>query len=251
LPGYTFNDWINAVAALLQYDQTITQPITGPNVSTIATFNTAYPRAIEYAEQRIYRFMDLVMTRVEDDSGTLTANSRTATLPTTKGQYIVLEQVAIVVGGVRQPALLPTSKDYLDMAWPADQPNTVPSIPQYWAPIDQMTIKVGPPPDQAYPMDCFGTQRPPPLSYTNQTTILTTYLPDLFLAATMVWWSSYQRDFGAQSENPQSAMSWEQVTKDLLEPAILEEFRKKIQGLGYSVRMPSPTAMPPQAAQEG
>lgn len=269
MAGYIFSDWISAVAVLLEYDNTITNPsLAAPSTSN--AFNTIYPRAIEYAEQRIYRELDLLFTRVTDN-GAATPATRAFTLPTNKGNFVVLEQVSVTVGTVRQPPLLPVSKDALDQLWPDDlafeylvtdqgqlvltdngQPIIVgagsndTSIPLVWCQVDQETILLGPPPDLAYIITCFGTQRPAPLSAINTSTFLTQFLPDLFLAASMVFWAGYQRDFGSQSDDPKMAQSWETQYGLLMKSGAVEEARKKWQGPGWSSRLPSPIASPPQ-----
>ena len=52
--------------------------------------------------------------------------------------------------------------------------------------VTQNQIVVGPWPDQDYQVEMTGTIRPAALSAANQTTLLTTYFPDLWFAATMV-----------------------------------------------------------------
>lgn len=270
MAGYTFSEWISAIAVLLEYDNTITNPAAAAP-STSSAFNTIYPRAIEYAEQRIYRELDLLMTRVTDFAVAMPA-TRLFTLPTNTGIFVVLEQVSISVGLIKQPPLLPVSKDALDAIWPNDlnflyladdqgnyittdlgqliqlgpDPSNPVSVPALWAQVDQKTILLGPAPDQGYVVTCFGTQRPTPLSSTNPVTILTQFLPDLFLAATMIFFTGYQRDFGAQSDDPKMAQSWESQYQALMKSAAVEEARKKWQGPGWSSRLPSPIASPPQ-----
>lgn len=240
--GYTYSDYVNAVAALLQYDATITNAAAAAP-STFAPFNTMLPRAIEYGEQRMYQELDFLLTRATA-SAAMTANSRIFTVP---GNILVLEQVAPIVGGARQPPLLPMSKDMLEQLYPSDAAPTVPSVPTYFAPVDQNTILVAPPPDSnTNKLECFGTIRPAPLSSTNAATVLTTYSPSAFLACTMVFWAGYQRDFGQQSDDPKMALSWESTYQTLTKPALIEEFRKKFQSQGWSPRLPSPIATPSQ-----
>ena len=78
-----------------------------------------------------------------------------------------------------------------------------------------------------------GTIRPNPLSNTNTTTFLTTYLPDAFIAASMIFASGYMRDFGSQSDNPAQAQSWEAQYENLIKSAGAEEVRKKWAGPGW------------------
>ncbi len=243
--GYNFSQWINAVAVLLQYDQEIIDA-TSASPSSNAAFNTFYPRAIEYAEQRIYREVDLLLTRVTDSTGSLTANNRTFTLPTDQGVYVVLEQLSVLVGGVAQPPMLPVAKEALEALWPSDVAAGTPSVPTMWCPVDQKTVLVAPAPDTTYVAKCFGTQRPQPLSASMTSTFLTTYLPDLFLAGTMISWAGFQRDYGSQSSDPQNAVSWESQFTTLLKSADVEEARKAARSTAWTTRQPMPLATPPQ-----
>lgn len=245
MAGYDYAAWLQAVNAILEFDlanTTTDAPFGSPN----ADANAWVARAIEYAEQRIYRELDLLATRVADDSAETIADTRIFTLPTSMGTFIVLEQVKIEVGGIFQPPLLPVSKDALEAMWPFNTAPTVPSIPRVWCPVDGKYILLGPAPDAQYPVECFGTIRPTPLSAENPVTDLTTYLPDVFLAATMISWSAFQRDYGQGADDPKLALSWEQVYGDALKSAGVEEFRKKLMSQGWSTRQPNPLATPPQ-----
>jgi hypothetical protein len=203
--------------------------------STDANFQTFLPGCIDYSEQRIYRELNLINNQIRNTSGTLTANNRTFSLPTTtSGNFISVQDVNIVTpssltintGGTRNQ-LSASGLEVIDFLYPNEQAQTTPSVPSLWAMIDQFTIAVGPSPDAAYQVEVIGTIRPTPLSSGNSSTFLTTYLPDLFIAASMIFAFGYQRDFGGQSDNPQSGAAWEAQYKLLLQSAAQEEIRKK------------------------
>lgn len=80
----------------------------------------------------------------------------------------------------------------------------------------------------------------------NPPTWLGTNLPDLFLAGINVFMAGYQRDFGAQSDNPQLALSWEQSFQTLLRSAAVEEARRKAQSAAWQPYSPAPLATPPR-----
>lgn len=117
-------------------------------------------------------------------------------------------------------------------------------MPTSYAMISQSEIIVGPWPDAGYIVEVIGTQRPTPLSATNTTTFLSTNLPDLFIAASMVFASGYQKNFGAQADDPKMGASWENQYQLLKASANVEEFRKKLQATGWSSQMPSPLTPP-------
>ncbi len=216
--------------------------------STDANFQTALPGIIDYAEQRIYRELDLVQTTVTDTTATFSSGSRTLTLPST---WVVVEEInaissagASAATGTRNP-LTPTTREFINYAYPSN--STANGIPQYFNLLDQNVIIVGPTPDAAYNVEIIGTQRPASLSASNSSTFLTAYLPDLFMAASMVFGTGYQRDFGSQSDNPQASQSWETQYGALLKSAMAEEVRKKFQSQGWTAQSPSPLASPPRA----
>jgi hypothetical protein len=100
--------------------------------------------------------------------------------------------------------------------------------------VRQDLIQVGPWPDQAYVVEVIGTFTPEPMSSTNPTTFLTIFLPDLLVAAAMVFMSGFQRDFGSQSDNPAQSQSWENQYSVLFKSAMLLELRKKFAGVGWT-----------------
>jgi len=81
------------------------------------------------------------------------------------------------------------------------------------------------------------------LSSLNTTTYLTQHLSDLFFAACMCSIAGYQKDFGAQSDDPRNAVSWEQQYAQRLNSANKEEMRRKFQsGDWTSETRPNPVA---------
>ena len=125
--------------------------------------------------------------------------------------------------------------------------SAIQGIPTYFAMQDDRTIMVGPFPDAGYTVELVGKYRPVPLyqappSDGTQTTFLTSLLPDLFLAAAMCAATAYQHNWGAQSDDPRSALSWETTYQGLLGSARGEEMRKKYHGwMSMTAETPAPT----------
>lgn len=217
--------------------------------STDSNFTTMLPGMIDYAEQRIYRELDLLATQITD-TGTVSSGNRNFSLPTTTGTYIVVDQINIMssVGtgssnGTRNQ-VMPVSREYVDLIYPSGQ--TVTGVPQVFARASNTAVIFGPAPDGAYTAEVIGTQRPTPLSSTNSSTILTQYVPDLFIAASMVFGSGYMRDFGSQADNPSMAQSWESQYTTLMRSAAVEQARSKFESEGWTSQQPSPVATPPR-----
>lgn len=212
--------------------------------STNSAFQSILADCIDYAEFRIYRRLDLLNTRYRDQTAKCTQGSREVTLPST---VLVVESLAVIKpAGSTTPAgvralLTPTTHEFIDAVYPGDG-TSYQGTPEYFAMVAQAQAVVGPAPDGDYYVEVFGVYRPLPLSSTNTTTVLTDLLPDLFLAASMVFMAGYQKNFGAQADDPRMAVSWEAQFQELMKWAESEEFRKKFAASSWTSRIASPEA---------
>ena len=210
---------------------------------------TALPNIIADAENRLYRELDLLST-VTRDTAPLVASNRNFTLPSNNGRFVGVEQMNVITPagqtnpelGTRNP-MLPVSKEFLDVVFPSVAGAGVPGS---MAPISDQQWIVGAWPDAAYTVEVIGWIRPVPLSFANQTTFLTLYLEDVFLAAALVMAAGYQMNFSSMGDNPQQAVTWETHVAKLLDSAKVEEIRKKFGSQGWSSKSPDPIATPPR-----
>lgn len=233
--SYTYTQYVTALA------NTLIVPVNDPN------FLIELPNIIDDAEQRIYRELDLLNTIVRDSSATLTANSRNFTFPQ---HFVVSESLNVftpVNSLTNRITLTPTTREFIDHVYGNEAAVNTPSVPIYYAMITDQTIIVGPPPDANYSLEVVGTIRPLPLSVTNPTTYLSLYLPDMFLAASLVFGFGYLQNYGAATDNPQSAVSWEAHYTTLAASANIEENRKKYAAQAWSPKQPAPLASPARA----
>ena len=198
-----------------------------------ADFTGILPSVIDYAEQRIYRDLDLLSTIVRDKSAVVAANARDFTLPVSLGRFVEVKAInvvtplgATVATGTRNPLTL-TSLEYIDFTWPNEIAASATTVPSWFAMVTDQSIVMAPPPGSAFAVEVIGTIRPLALSVANTTTFLASYLPDLFFAASMIFVSGWQKNFGSQADDPRMAMSWEQQYQGLLASAKTEELRKK------------------------
>lgn len=240
----TFTSDLNYDSFVTRLANTIIASTSDPNFLTMLRDN------IVYAEQRIYRDLDLIHTQVTDATAQLSSGDRNFTLPTAFGTFITVDQMNVVSPaatrssvGTRVP-LLPVSCDYLDMVYPSNRAQL--GLPQYYGRRSDNLVIVGPPPDGAYYVEVIGEQRPQALSSANSSTVLTQYVPDLFMAASYVHAFGYQRDYGATTDNPQAAVTWEQTYQTLLKSASVEQFRAQFRSEGWTSLAPSPIATPPR-----
>lgn len=214
--------------------------------STDPAFQTILPQMITYAENRMYRDLDFLFTSIATTAYGMTAGSRIIAVPA--GTFVVPEQINVLVGSsnpdtaTRVP-LLATTKEFLDAVYGSGAPANR-GVPKYWVPFDDYTFLVGPYPDQSYACEIVGTYRPESLSASNKTTFISLYLPDLFIMASMVYVSAYQRNFGRANDDPQMAITYESQYQTLLRNADLEENRKKFEAAAWSSQEPSVSATP-------
>ncbi len=234
MAGLTYSTYKTALATLSVV------PETDPNWLAIL------PDTIDYAELRIYRDLDLLSTVLTNTSFSTTASASKVQL--TQGTFVTLQNVNVITpagttnpdSGTRNP-VLPVSKEYIQYSWPS---SSNAGVPEYFAMIDERTFSLGPWPDAAYTLEIIGTYRPETLSAVNTQTFISQYLPDLFLMASMIFISGYQRNFGRQSDDPAMAQSYESQYQALLRGATVEEYRKKFAASGWTSISPSPVATP-------
>lgn len=256
-----YNDLVTAWADLLP-QQTINVGGTLQFNDVSGRYQNEIPRAIEYAEGRMYRDpdFDFLATRQTDSTQTTTAGSRYVTIPST---FIVLERLNLITpaglapdaNGASRVPLIRTTQDAIDMMWPEASST---AAPQYgltsWAVFDQQEtspaskVRIAPTPDATYTAEFQGTFRPTPLQQAaNATTFLTTYLPDIFLVATMLHWVAMQKAWGgASADDPQAPVTWESQYRALKAGAAVEEARKKSLSAGASPFPPAPLAQQPR-----
>lgn len=213
-----------------------------------ADFVTILPQLINDAEQRIYRELDFLYTRTTYDSTPVNFvnGSRVITAPATA---IVIEGLAAITPygatadmGTRVQ-LERTSLDFIDSIWPTA--GTL-GVPKFYAMKTDTIAIIAPTPDANYNAEFTGTFRPDPIAFANQTTWLATHLPDLLLAACMVFGAGWLRDYGQASDDPHLAMSWETHYQTHKQSAIEEEQRRKASGTGWSSFSQTPLAAPPR-----
>lgn len=226
-------------------DQISTMAVVEP---TNAAFQIILPQAITYAENRMYRELDFLFTSIANTNYSCTVGTRSINVP--PGIFVVPEQINVITpagttnpdNGTRVP-LLPTTKEFLDQVYGSGLPANR-GVPKYFVPFDDYTFLLGPYPDQAYTVEIIGTYRPDSLSASNKTTFISLYLPDVFIMASMIYISAYQRNFGKIADEPQMAVTYEAQYQALKASAMTEEGRKKFEAAAWSSQSPATTASP-------
>lgn len=217
-------------------------PVTDPN------FTIIIPSMIDYAELRMQRDLDFLSTQISNSSYSFTVNNNVLTIPTSS--FITLQTIEVINGSGISSPLLPVGKEYIQNVYSTGSTTGLPSVFAVYGGdsattgLTSQNILVGPIPDSNYSVRLTGTIRSQPLSATNTTTFISTYLPDLFIMASMVYVSAYQRNFGRINDDPAMAQTYESQYQGLLKSAMVEENRKKFQSAAWTSYSPSPFAAP-------
>jgi len=246
-----------------------------------SNFTRIIPAMFLYADGRIYRDLVFLATRVTQPI-TLVRGDREFILPSS---VRVLQNINVLVWprphrGIirvrdwhhrrahgRYPKRVPLERislEALDYFWPdasfrlrapekyAVTGNVQPALPlaagtSATPQTISHVVRLMPSPDRRYQAELIGDIRPEPLSPENPETYLSVFYPELFLCACMVFGSGYQRDFGAQADDPQRAMSWESQYTMLRQGVAIEAARQRGEGPGFSALPPAPAAQQPRA----
>jgi hypothetical protein len=251
----TYNGYVTQIANLAVYTTTTQSGVITPSDSGFATL---IPQMLNYSELRIQRDLDLIGAQ-----NTISYTATTSNLSIPIDDFVTVETITSVPTATptAQPALLlPTTREFIMAVYGIN--GTFVGPPQYFAPSigpgvtytagsSAMTYLLGPTPDQSYTISATGMSRLTTLNTYNttatagvNTTLISTYFPDLLLMASMVFISGYQRNFGRQSDDPSMSVSYESQYKTLLTSALTEENRKKFLASAYTAQSTSPVATP-------
>jgi len=231
--GLTYSSYVTQIATMAVINSYDLNDPTDP-------FTIIIPQMINYAELRMQRDIDFLNT-VNTATYTGTSGTNTVSLGSTY-PFVTVQNIAVTnptTGYVNQ--LMPVTKEWMWNVYPVGSSQ---ALPQYFAPFDDNLFLLGPVPDQAYTYSVTGTSRFPTLTSSNSTTFISQYLPDVFIMASMIYISAYQRNFGKAVDDPAMAVTYESQYQALLKGAITEEFRKKFEASGWSSMSPPVVATP-------
>jgi hypothetical protein len=234
--GLTYSTYVEQIATMSAIKQ------------TDVNFLTIVPSMINYAELRMQRDLDFLSTQISNSSYSLSVGSNSLTILTSS--FVSLQTFEVIDGSGNSTPLLPIGKEYIQNVYGS---GSTTGLPKYFAVYggDSATtgktsqnIIIGPGANSTYTVRLTGTVRSEPLSASNTTTFISVYLPDLFIMASMIYISAYQRNFGRQSDDPQMAQSYESQYQALKASALVEENRKKFEAAAWTAYSPSPVASP-------
>lgn len=227
----TYGTWITQIALLSQFNSG------DPN------FLSNLPSCSDYATDRITRELDLLNTDTSTSTPTLTVGTRIVNLSSLNPVFNVIRDINIITPtgttdpnlGSRNPMVI-SSRAFMDNVFGS---STVIGLPLYWRPVTDQIISVAPFPDHPYNIEVIGTVRPSPLSGTTSSNWISTYLPDLLIAASMIQMTGFMKNYGAQSDDPQQGLSWEDQYTKLRDSAGVEDAMRKYYATGWSSQLPN------------
>lgn len=250
MPGLTYNSFVSEIA-------TITAITSGVLVNGDNNFNGIMDALIDYAEGRLSRDLDLPIQTLTSTDSVCSSGDRTFSIINAAALYgFGGEPLVIECLNIQTPAgatssystrvpLIPTSLALIDAVYP-NAASSCCGLPVYFYRVSQQQLILGPAPDQPYRTEITYTYRPSALSATNPVTWLSRNLPEMMIAAGMVFAAGYMRDFGSQADDPKMAQSWEAQYNTLLKAASPETARMNFASEGWTSEPVSPTATPPR-----
>jgi len=240
--GLTYTSYVNQISTLA---------VVSPSDTN---FQIILPQAISYAELRMQRDLDFLSTQVYDNTSYSTVQYQNLlSIPT--AAFITLQTIQVTANGITTP-LAPVAKEYIQNVFNSTASAGVPTVFAVYGGDSATTgntsqnILFGPYPSGNFPLIFTGTIHSASLgdgtNGTQTSTFISTYLPDLFICASMVYIGGYQRNFSTSGADPQMPINWEQQYQTLLKGATVEEYRKKFQSAAWGPQSPSPIATPPR-----
>lgn len=233
--GLTYTTYQQQLAIMAGY----TVGTDGSTINYDPNFLAILPQTINYAELRIQRDLDFLASQTSN-TAPVTAGDNSVSIPLST--FITIQTVEVIDLSNNSSALLPVGKEYIQNVYGG---NSTQNLPQFFAMYGSNTttsaanpsnllLLLGPTPDKAYTLRLTGTIHFQPLSQANPQTLISTFFPDLFLMASMIYISGFQRNFGRQSDDPSMAQSYESQYKALLAGSMTEEARKKFEASAWT-----------------
>lgn len=226
-------------------------------------FQTLFPQAISYAENRIFREIPMIAEREQVNTPPMSAGENIVFSPVGAQSGIgpvFIERFGIIKGG-QTYWYDKASADFVGLIWtnPSEtvDPDLAEWLGRYWAPnadafgddatFSQTAIIFAPPVTTGgLVATVVGLFPPTPLSVANQQTYLSTLYPDLLEAAIMVFMNRYLlKNAGASADTPEMTLTFEDDCMRLMEAAKAEELRRR--GIAPPIGLP---AQPHAAAPE-
>jgi len=263
----------------MNYDQVIDAlQVLGaiPLNSEDSNFQRLVPACFEYAEGRIQRDLAFLQTDGVQSIilGPLMAEVELPeTVLTVRSIGLSVFSSSAPTGNKRRIYPQRVSPEALDMFWP--QPNFKPGPPKYYAlrgrqfartedpsplpPTTQprqpefvaerfvLVARFAPAPDRIYNGEVFGNIQALHLSDNNPETFISKLYPELLIACCMVYITGYQRDYGAQADDPARAVSWENQYQALKAGVKDEAGRLRGEGAGFTALPDANIAQQPRS----
>ena len=219
-------------------------------------WQTVFPQATQYAEQRITQEVPLLGNRQQlvgnwfTDGATNTFSLSTLPLPITVVEGFALFSPAGTTGssGGTRIVFEETSLDAINTMWPkvlpAVDPSTAMWLGRYWAMLNAETIIYAPTAPANFLAEVTALFVPNALSSGEDETYLSMNYPSLYECGCLIFLAAaYKRNASAASDDPQMSVTWENQFTRLKAAAEFEEKRRR--GLLPDEPMQAPPPAPP------
>jgi len=251
----SYNGYIQQMGILAVY--TITQAA-GVNQFVDAPISLSVPNMLNYAELRIQRDLDMLAAKTSTIY-TLIPVNLAFDIPI--DDFVTVETIDLLELSngvtVNSTPLVPVSEEFIQNTYSG---TASAGSPRFFAMIGSTfgdggdvvnRVRLGPPPDDAYPIRVRGTFRMPSLfkyaiapDADTKYNYISAYYPDLLTMASMIYITMLQRNFGAVGDSPEMGMTYEKQYQILRIGAIAEENRRKQMGSGWSAYSTPVSATP-------
>lgn len=213
-----------------------------------ANFVQILPLCLQTATLKMVRDPDLDFLGLHNADSTVscTPNSRDVTMP---ADLAVVEELNLITPATTNPdagTRVPLQRVSLAMLNQVAPTAATVGVPTLYALLTDTAVRLAVTPDDDYKLEFIGLFTPEVISASETTTFINDNLPDLFIAACMEFMAGYQRDFGAQSEDPKLAQSWANYYNDLKRGAAVQSARQKAQSSQWTAYPPTVAATPPR-----
>lgn len=240
MTGLNYSSYIQQIATMAVI------PVSDTNYTIII------PSMISYAELRMQRDLDFLSTQISTTAYSFTSGNNILTIP--QSQFVTTQTMEVIDGTGASAPLLPVTKEYIQNVFGSGSTQGLPLVYAEYGGDAATTgntsqlMLVGPTPNSNYNVRLTGTVRSASLgdgtNGTQTTTYISTNLPDMFIMASMIYISAYQRNFGKVNDDPAMAQTYESQYQALLRSAMIEENRKKYEAAAWSSYSPAPAATP-------
>jgi hypothetical protein len=217
-----------------------------------APLQQVLPQMLNYAELRVQRDVDLLQAR---SANQYTAAASATLLQIPINDFLTVETIENLTSG--DAPMTPVSRELIQNCYSGTAGTTQSRFFAMYGDTfgdggnTNINILLGPACSSSQTFNVTGIIRLPSLAQfasagpaDTSYTFISEFLPDLLVMASMIFISAFQRNFSADSDDPNMGQTYEKQYKALLAGALGEENRRKQMGSAWTAYSTPPTATP-------